>query len=832
MSGEEKTQPLYTEGPVRVMSTATMQSVRSSPTQRRPPALMLFLLTAFVTGAEAQMSPPATGPLDPARSAALRPPPVSRLSEQFIWTANDAAAHDPALQARVRGQDDKTEPHFFRAHFHVPAVLSAATLYLAGPRSVSVFLNGQQVLTATDDGTRPKNLSVLSADVASALRAGDNVLAVEEVRGHSSLHTGASPTINQVTYGEVLALKIVPAAAGVNAPPLLISNTKWRSTLHSTADWQQPAFDDSSWPFVESLGVLGSKRDFLQWNADAGLYAWPGYSGISPDLRVFDLAASAEIGAGDTLLLDFKREVSGRLRLTSTLDKAIEVVASYGESREEAQKQKGYLGPRKIIVPAHGVAYGPKSAFRYVSLTHSVETSLEKLNIRVEGITYPVQYLGSFTSSDPMLNRIWETAAYTARLCMQDDIWDGVKRDRGRWMGDLDVTGRTLSTVFASPAVNALQERTMAEIIGAPPVTRDINTISGYSALWITGQANFYRHSGDLHYLRSLHPQLVSLLQLMDRELDAEGLFTNPDHHKVFVDWSEGFSADTPEARAATHFEFTLAYAEATFLLNELGDTEQAYHAREQLSHMSAAAHQHLLNNTTSTFGTRLQTNAIAVLSGVPASQERDAIWKDVLSHVGKTSAVVTPYYGYYVLSAMAALDHRREALDWMRTYWGGMLNEGATSFWEAYDPRWPKDDFHAFLEADGKRGYYVSLAHGWASGPAAWLAEQILGIRPTAAGFREVSLRPDLGGLAFARGAEPTPRGLLKVDLTPSRLSITLPPGTRATLEPPFTPDPTASRLNGQSLRIAVTLVDGHPQLILTRPGTYTFSTRRSVLR
>ena len=57
--------------------------------------------------------------------------------------------------------------------------------------------------------------------------------------------------------------------------------------------------------------------------------------------------------------------------------------------------------------------------------------------------------------------------------------------------GSLQVeqAGRTITGVFASPASRALMESTMAEIIGEPPVTRDINTIAGYSALWITGQA-------------------------------------------------------------------------------------------------------------------------------------------------------------------------------------------------------------------------------------------------------------------------------------------------------------------------------------------------------
>ncbi len=786
------------------------------------------LLALALVQARGQMSPP-QGPLDPARGAVLQPAPQNHLSEQFIWTANDAAAHDPRLQASVRGQDDKIAPHYFRAHFRVASIPQAATLYLAGPRAVTAYLNGHEILRATDDGTRPKNLSVLTADVSHALQAGNNVLALELVRGHSSLHTGASPTINQITYGEVLAAKIVPRGVAVDAPPLLVSDPEWRSTLQPIGQWQAPATEDASWPKVESIGVLGSKRDFLQWNADAGLYAWPGYDGIGDDLRVFDLHPTASPGAGRTTVLDFAREISGRLRVQSKADRTIQVTASYGESREEAIANKGYLGSRTITVPPHGTAFGPKSAFRYVALTYPAESSPGQLTISAQAITYPVEYLGSFESSDPQLNRIWETAAYTARLCMQEGIWDGVKRDRGRWMGDLDVMGRTIDTVFANPAIRALMEQTMSEIIGEPPVTRDINTIAGYSALWITGQADFYRHYGDLAYLRSVRPQLIGLLHLMDAELEGH-LFTNPEHHKVFVDWSEGFNADLPEARAATHLEFTLAYKEAVTLLRELGEEELASHYQQEAAALADAAQQHLLDPQTQTFGIRWQTNAMAVVSDVATAPERNAIWHAVLSHVGEAGHVVTPYYGYYVLSAMAETGHRKEALDWMRTYWGGMLAEGATSFWEAYDPHWPKENFHAFLEADNKRGYYVSLAHGWSSGPAAWLAEQVLGIHPTAAGFRAVTLRPELAGLAWARGAEPTPRGLLVVDLTTDMLRVTVPPGTRALVQLPFVPRAADLHATGTQAAQESTSAEGRPQVELTRAGEYLFHRDPSV--
>jgi alpha-L-rhamnosidase len=783
----------------------------------------------------------AVGRLDPARrEASLLVPRRTHLREEFIWTRGDAAALNPAMQAKVRGQNDKIEPHYFRRRFDVGVVPRQATLYVAGPRSAKVFLNGTQVLEFADDGSRAKGLSVVTAEVAHALRRGENVLAVEEVRGHSSLHTGASPTINQVTYGEVLVAKIVPRSIAVDAAALVVSDGAWRSVLRAGDGWMAAGFDDSAWPVAQSIGAIDSKTDFLQWNADAGLYAWPGYGGIGPAMRTFRLPVMAvrdvvgSVGGLDAaalsgrrvfdagaeaVTLDFGREVSGRVRLVSAGGAAATVETSYGESAEEAMGHP-YLGVRKITVPARGVAYGPKSAFRYVRVTFPAGGSRWS-GIDVEGIAYPVEYRGSFESSDALLNRIWETGAYTAHLCMQEGIWDAPKRDRGRWMGDLDVTGRTINSVFAD---RRLMEETMEQVIGEEPVKRDVNTIAGYSALWITGQADFYRHGGDIEYLRRMQGRLLDLLTVMDGEVDASGLFTNPEKHKVFVDWSAGFSADTPEARAATQFEFYLAYREAVYLLGELGDEAHAGEYRVKADRLGEAAQAKLLGGA-GTFGERWQTNAMAVVSGAASAEEQGAIWSRVLAHVGDegSTAVVTPYYGYYVLSAMAKVGHRAEALAWMRRYWGGMIAEGATSFWEAYDPHWPKEDFHKYLEADNKKGYYVSLAHGWASGPTAWLMEQVLGIEATGAGFRTVTIRPDLAGLEWARGAEPTPRGVIRVAVKADRVTVGLPVGTTATVVLPFSARDVVLE-NGRVVA-GVSVEDGRRSAVtLDRAGEYVF--------
>jgi hypothetical protein len=82
------------------------------------------------------------------------------------------------------------------------------------------------------------------------------------------------------------------------------------------------------------------------------------------------------------------------------------------------------------------------------------------------------------------------------------------------------------------------------------------------------------------------------------------------------------------------------------------------------------------------------------------------------------------------------------------------------------------------------------SHCHGWSAGPANLFPAKILGVEPTAPGYREVSIRPQLADLAWAKGDIPTPRGLIRVSLTgPTTGEIALPEGITATLQLPGRP-------------------------------------------
>ncbi len=776
--------------------------------------------------------------LDPSRtitSPRLESASHKPLPEQYIWTRADAVPDKPDVKGAWTSEGTThMEPHYFRRAFSVNTVPPLATLYLAGPGMATVYLNGQRLARFQASMEANIGARVTAIDITRALKPGPNLIAIEAVRGPEVGSSGNSRREVQLTAGRILAVKIVPAAHGIDAPPLLISDAQWKTAEKSADGWQDASFDDSRWEPADSLGGIESSMEFYQWNGDGGMYAWPGYDGISPFLAHFKLApvalshvysgsgalenkdsllkpgSGAEFAASAAteavspamqpqVMLDFGREVNGRLEFVSDSDQPADVDLRYGESEAEALNQP-YLGTTPLHIAPHATAYGPKSAFRYALLRFTRGANIRFRSIQLDGIYYPVKYKGFFQSSDEKLNRMWMVGAYTAHLCMQDDVWDAPKRDRGRWMGDLDVSGRTIEDVFDD---RFLMEETLDRLLGEAPVTHHVDGMAGYSALWVTGEAEYYRHVGSRKQLESVHERLVQLLRYMQTDMDDRTLYANITKALPFVDWSPELDSDTPELRRATQLEYYAAYRDGVYLLRELGDTQNADAFEKYAGEIKAAAQKYLLDPSGS-FGTRWQTNAYAVLSNVASPSQYDAIWHNSLSTVGRikyNGLIITPYYNYYVIAAMAKMGHRAEALDWIRQYWGGMIDEGATSFWEGYDPSWYKQDFHASLQADGTTGYQASLAHGWSSGVTPWIMEQILGIQPRGPGFSQVDIRPDLLGLEWAQGGEPTPGGILRVDIRKDngfKTTIDLPSGTVARVSMPVSAPNTTITING----------------------------------
>ena len=228
----------------------------------------------------------------------------------------------------------------------------------------------------------------------------------------------------------------------------------------------------------------------------------------------------------------------------------------------------------------------------------------------------------------------------------------------------------------------------------------------------------------------------------------------------------------------------------------------------------------------------------MAIYSGVATPAQRAAIYSHILAPDNpawdKSGAmlgnhpVLSPYYGNYVIFAMSEAGHNAAAMHVLREYWGGMLAQGATTFWEAYDPKWPKAHFHEFLQADNQTGTYSSLCHGWSSGPTNWLTERVLGVQPTGGGFKTVEIAPDLGDLAWAEGSVPTPHGQICMSAPRQTangkmiLTLTVPDDGVKAICQRFIGSDSEVTLNGRPINPLHRDANDRAQVPITAAGTY----------
>ena len=752
------------------------------------------------------------------------------LPEQYIWSAQPE-------------EKSGTTYLYFRKTCSLKKVPPVATLYVAGPNYLRVYINGRLLASGERDAKDRIRPYVLGIDVSGQMKAGRNLVAVV------------------ASQGDRLVLKILPAALQVMKPALLMTDATWKCNFRFSDGWELPSFNDRAWPNARSLGGVEETSNFFQGNEDAGMYRWPGYDGISPFLaravwKASEIAygsegmgkfrnisallwkgmmlpdllpapsprSTAKAGAKTPasadeamvflparklptseypyLVLGFRKECPGRIRVISDSPSPMRLEVQYGESVEEATASP-YLGANEIYVPPYGTAYGPKSAFQYALLRFLDGSSpLRFKAIDVDYIYYPVKQIGSFESSDPVVNKIWQAGAYTAHLCMQDAIWDGPKRDRMCLAGGLDISARVISSVFGD---RFLIDKSLRDLIAdfGNPVTNDVNGIPGYSALWVISEADYFRHSGDVEHLRSVQASLRGLMENLAAQIDDKGLFTNSKNRSTFVDWSPDLDGDSAESRRVTLMEILQAFAEGAWLLEQVGDSSASARFQQVAEKLRGDLLKNSLDPTRNIFGERWQTNAMAVYAGLADETRQAAVWDNILSRPYRFN--VTPHFNYYAVSAMAEAGRRDEALEWIVQYWGGMLRPETSTFWEGYDLRWPKEHFHGHLQTDHGEGYFVSLCHGWSSGPTAWLMEQVLGIQPVAGGFARVNVRPDLCGMGWARGAEPCPQGALKVDYrhddSDFKASIELPQGVTAQVSLPVDRGTTSVQVDGHAV-------------------------------
>ncbi len=466
---------------------------------------------------------------------------------------------------------------------------------------------------------------------------------------------------------------------------------------------------------------------------------------------------------GGFVVLDFGREMHGGVALLCSVN-AGRVRIRFGESVSEVMGQPDQdhsIHDAVLALPRTGTLEYGQTGFRFVRI--DAVDAPELLNVIAVTLELEPELLGSFESSDERLNKIWRTAVETVRLNMQNYIYDGIKRDRMVWMGDLHPE---IKVILAAYGAHPIIPASLDFVRDHKPPSGFFNNISSYSLWWIIAQHDYHQVGGDLAYLKKQRESLLPLLRRFSEFIGPDGEECLPERR--FLDWP---TDGNPQAVHAG-LQGLLAWA------FRCGET-LCIHLEELRT--AALCRQSYL---------RLQTHipdcaankAAAAMLTLGAVADRSSI---VLSNPFRG---VSTFYGYYMLQAQPAPN----ALELIRRYWGAMLDHGATTFWEDFDLSWVenagridelpvsgKADLHADFGNHCYKGLRHSLCHGWAAGPAAYLSEKVLGIRFAAPGGKQVKIEPELCGLEYVRGTFPTPHGLIRVENHRNHApEIELPPG------------------------------------------------------
>lgn len=538
-----------------------------------------------------------------------------------------------------------------------------------------------------------------------------------------------------------------------STPPALFIEGK---TIHTDATWLA-TYEDKIW--IDENGVAHGSGIYVpaaSWNFNSMETPPSSYHLITKEQR--------PVREKDGLY-DFGKETFGYLKVKGLKGR---IHIYYGESAEEALDKEHC---ETLDILSEGGKLDSK-AFRYVYIEKEPDSSFEEVLMDYEYAPFDTERSGSFRCSDEELNHIWDVAAYTMDLTTREFFMDGIKRDRWTWSGD--AIQSYLMNYYLRFDTECVK-RTIRQLRGKDPVTAHVNTIMDYTFYWFKSIYDYYLYTADIAFVREMWPRMVTLMDYVEGRLNEDGMAEGQADDWIFVDW-----VDFPmHKRGTLCFEQILlmkameTMAVCSKLLNIKTDyrvkseslrnkIKQTFWSYEQKAYYHAIE-DGKINKQITKFA-----NMFAILYGLAYEEERHEIMQSVMLNP-VIDPITTPYMRFYELETLCIDGLQEQVLHEMKAYWGGMLREGATSFWEKYNPE-EKGAQHLAMYG---RPYGKSLCHAWGASPIYLIGKYFLGVRPTKPGYEEYEVHPTLGGLKWMEGDVPTSFGKIHVKMNTHEISV-----------------------------------------------------------
>jgi alpha-L-rhamnosidase len=659
----------------------------------------------------------------------------------------------------------------YRKTFSLPSQPVSAIARIAVDSKYWLWVNGQMVVREGElkrDPT-PNDTWYDQIDLAPYLQAGSNTIAVLQwYFGNSSFsHTNSGMAgflfemnadgiwVRSDTAWRMVTNTAFQLATVVPQPNGRISESSLRYDARlDLGAWSIQNFNDSGWAAPTDWGAVGDPpwgklwlrpmpfwqelplQDFVSNNVSGSNPAvWTCYLPVNEQFTPWLDVSNSTAGAIITIVPD---------TVANTASPGDEYVTRPGRQSFEFP---GWISGNLVqfTVPAGVTVYGLK--FR----PHLADTERD----------------GSFQCDDPFLNTLWDKAANTVGVNMQD-VW-GESRERANWIGDTSLILGQAPYAY-DPLAELISRKCLLTLIHwqRPDLTMFAPAPANYKELPVQvlaavgeyGVMRYYRNTGDLALLQQCYPAVKNYLLNVWQTNSTNGLIIHRVGQWDWEDW--GDNIDPPLLDNTWYLLALDAAAKMAPLVGKPGDAalylSRAQGIRNQYnaSFWTGSGYR----SSTYTGQTDERGNAMAVLAGLTSSSQTAAIRTILINNQN-----CSPYMEKYVLEALFKLGYPDDALARMRSRYSAMVANTVSTLWELFP-------------ATG------GFNHGWSSGPLSLLDEDVAGITPTSPSFATFDVRPVLGTtLTRADANVPSQHGLISIstarDGANYRLSVRVPPGS-----------------------------------------------------
>jgi hypothetical protein len=503
--------------------------------------------------------------------------------------------------------------------------------------------------------------------------------------------------------------------------------------------------------------------------------------------------------------IDFGRDAFGKLELEISSKTSDTIIIHLGE-KLSAENQidanpEGTIRYSRVLLPVHSgtgkytvkpVPDRRNTGGAAIRLPDSMGVIMPFRYCEIEGLSTGINLIGVwqkayyhyfddeasfFTSSDTILNQIWDLCKYSIKATTFAGLY--IDGDRERIPYEADAYINQLGH-YSTDREYAMARRTNEYFMANPtwPTEWILHTVPMFYADFIyTGN-----HESMAFYYEALKHKTLIALAREDGLITAENAtdeimkslgFTNPNTVlRDIVDWppaqkDTGWKLATPEGERDGYEMVEINTVVNSFYYNSLlqmaglagylGEKKDSAFFQGKADKVKTSINDLLLDRGRGIYfdgensdHSSLHANMLPLAFGLVPEEYISSVVEFI-----KTRGMACSVYGaQYLLDGLYLAGESEYAFQLLTSTgdrsWYNMIRSGSTITMEAWDMKYkPNSDWN----------------HAWGAVPANMIPRGLWGIQPTGPGFSRARIKPQLGGLKNCKIRVPTIRGFIEAE-------------------------------------------------------------------